>query len=95
MVDGRELRLDLSAKRDRGGFGGGRGGGFGGGRGGGFGGGRGGGFGDRGGRGGFGGGRGGGRGGRGGFGNVNREAISANKGGIVMGSGEPKKTFFD
>jgi hypothetical protein len=46
MVDGRELRLDLSVKRDRGagggGFGGGRGGGFGGGRGGGFGGGRGG-----------------------------------------------------
>ena len=76
MVDGRELRLDLSVKRDRGagggrggGFGGGRGGGFGGGfgggRGGGFGGGRGGGFG-----GGFGGGRGGGFGGGrgGGFG---------------------------
>ena len=82
-LDGRAVRLDLSATRsrggggrggDRGGRGGGRGGGFGGGRGGGFGGGRGGGFGDRGGRGGgrgFGdrGGRGGGRGGgdRGGF----------------------------
>ena len=83
MLDGRGVRLDLSAPNrsrggDRGGrgggFGGGRGGGFGGdrgGRGGGFGGGRGGGFG--GGRGGgFGGGRGGGfggdRGGRGGFG---------------------------
>ena len=53
-------------------------------------------FGDRGGRGGFGGGRGGGRGGRGGgFGNVNRAAISANKGGIVMGDGPAKKTFFD
>ena len=101
MVDGRELRLDLSAKRDRGagggrgGFGGGRGGGFGGG----FGGGRGGGFGgDRGGRGrgGFGGGRGdrGGRG-RGGFGNVNRAAISANKGGIMADAGPAKKTFFD
>ena len=100
MVDGRELRLDLSAKRDRGagggGFGGGRGGGFGGGRGGGFGGGRGGGFG--GGRGGFGGGRGGGdRGGRGrgGFVNVNRAAISANKGGIMADAGPAKKTFFD
>ena len=108
MVDGRELRLDLSVKRDRGagggrggGFGGGRGGGFGGGfgggRGGGFGGGRGGGFGgDRGGRGrgGFGGGRGGDRGGRG-RGNVNFAAISANKGGIMADSGAPKKTFFD
>ena len=97
MVDGRELRLDLSAKRDRG-AGGGRGG-FGGGRGGGFGGGRGGGFGgDRGGRGrgGFGG-RGGDRGGRGrgGFGNVNRAAISANKGGIMADAGPAKKTFFD
>ena len=98
MVDGRELRLDLSAKRDRGagggGFGGGRGGGFGGGRGGGFGG-RGGGFGDRGGRGrgGFGG-RGGDRGGRG-RGGVNFAAISANKGGIMADSGPAKKTFFD
>lgn len=75
MIDGREIRLDLSQTRsrsggDRGGRGGGRGGGFGGGRGGGGFGGRGGGrgFGDRGGRGGgrgFGdrGGRGGGRGG--------------------------------
>lgn len=88
MVDGRELRLDLSVKRDRG-AGGGRGGGFGGGRGGGFGG-------DRGGRGrgGFGGGRGGDRGGRG-RGNVNFAAISANKGGIMADSGAPKKTFFD
>ena len=97
MVDGRELRLDLSVKRDRGagggGFGGGRGGGFGGGRGGGFGGGRGGGFGDRGGRGGFG--DRGGRGGRGRGGNVNFGAISANKGGLVMGDGPAKKTFFD
>lgn len=85
-IDGRDIRLDLSAKRDGGGRGGrgggfggrggdrggfgGRGGGFGGGRGGGFGGGRGGGFG--GGRGGgFGGGRGGGRGGdRGGRGGM-------------------------
>ena len=76
-LDGRAVRLDLSATRSRGGGGGrggGRGGDRGGGRGGGFGGGRGGGrgFGDRGGRGGgrgFGdrGGRGGGdRGGRGG-----------------------------
>ena len=74
-LDGRAIRLDLSASR-RGGGGGGRGaprgggrgfgGDRGGGRGGGFGGGRGGGFGDRGGRGGGFGGRGGDRGGRGG-----------------------------
>lgn len=69
-IDGREVRLDVSVKRDRGGrggFGGGRGGGRGGDRGG-YGGGRGGGGGYGGGRGGGGGGYGGGRGGGGGYG---------------------------
>lgn len=92
FLDGRAVRLDLSANKrggggGRGGFGGGRGGGFGGGRGGGFGGGRGGGRGGGfgGGRGGgFGGGRGGGfgggRGGRGGF--APNAVVSANKGAI-------------
>lgn len=107
-LDGRAVRLDLSASRSggsrggrggdrggRGGFGGGRGG-FGGGRGG-FGGGRGSFGGDRGGRGGFGGGfrggRGGDRGGRGGRdGFPPRESINANKGNIVAFSG--KKTTF-
>jgi len=107
FLDGRQLRLDLSIKKDRGagggrggGFGGGRGGGFGGGRGGGFGGGRGGGFGGGrgggfgGGRGGgFGGGRGGGRGGdRGGRGGFNSAAVSANRGHIAQWEG--KKTTF-
>ena len=103
-IDGRGVRLDLSANKrsgpsgGRGGFGGGRGG-FGdrGGRGG-FGGGRG--FGDRGGRGGFGGGRGfGDRGGRGGFGGgrggrggFNSAAVNENKGNIVAFQG--KKTTF-
>lgn len=90
-IDGRAIRLDLSAPRQggggRGGFGGGRGG-FGGDRGGrgGFGGGRGG-FGDRGGRGGFGdrgrGGFGGRGGGRGGFGDRGRGGFNpAQKGSI-------------
>ena len=88
MVDGRELRLDLSAKRDRGagggGFGGGRGGGFGGGRGGGFGGGRGGGFG--GGRGGGFGGRGGGFGDRGGRGRGGFGGRGGDRGGRGRGN---------
>ena len=101
LLDGRGVRLDLSAPnrnrgggggfgggRGGGGFGGGRGGGFGCGRGGGFGGGRGGGFcGGRGG--GFGGGRGGGRGGRGG---APDGVVSANKGSIQAYSGT-KMTF--
>ena len=78
-LDGRAVRLDLSAGRAAGGAGG-RGGGFGGGRGGG----------DRGGRGGFGGGRGGDRGGRGG-GRGGRGGFDANKnanqGGIVAFAG--------
>jgi len=90
-LDGRAVRLDLSATHrpaGAGGFNGGRGGGGGdrGGRGG-FGGGRGGG--DRGGRGGFGGGRGGGdRGGRGGRGGFAFDANkNANAGGIVAFAG--------
>jgi len=81
-LEGRGVRLDLSAPKQRGGFGdrggrgGGRGGGFGGGRGGGFGGDRGGSFGGRGG--GFGG-RGGDRGGRGGGFGRGRGAPDANK----------------
>jgi len=104
-IDGRGVRLDLSANKrsgpsgGRGGFGGGRGFGDRGGRGG-FGGGRG--FGDRGGRGGFGGGRGfgdrggrggfGDRGGRGGRGGFNSAAVNENKGNIVAFQG--KKTTF-
>lgn len=94
-LEQRALRLDLSAKKDRGGRGGGfGGGGRGGGRGGGFGGGRGGGrggFGDRGGRGrgGFGG-RGGGRGG--GF---NSAVASANKGAIQTGHQPAERILFD
>ena len=88
-IDGRAVRLDLSAsKRSGGGDRGGRGC-FGGGRGGGRG------FGDRGGRGGFGGGRGGfggDRGGRGGRGGFNSAAVNENKGNIVAFTG--KKTTF-
>jgi nucleolin len=96
-IDGRAVRLDLSAPRQggggRGGFGGGRGGGgfrggdrggrggFGGGRGG-FGGGRG--FGDR-------GGRGGGFGGRGGFGDRGRGGFGGRGGGSSYAG---KKTSF-
>lgn len=95
-LEGRGVRLDLSAPKQRtSGFGGGgRGGGFGGGRGGGFGGGRGGGGGFGGGRGGgFGGGRGGDRGGRGGRGRGAPDANKlANTGAIVPFQGK-KMTF--